>query len=307
MPKAREIKSRIKSVKDTKKITTAMYMISSTRLRKAKRALDDTRPYFDSLQTAIAQLVQYAPEADSLYFGRGDYNLDGIMRRGYLVITADKGLAGAYNSNVLKEVHRRLAASPGEWELYVVGECGRQYFQQHGCPIAERFRYTAQNPTIDRARRIAALLQERYDSGALDEIYVAFTDMENGIVSRARFQRLLPMQREHFAAHEVPYGFGEGCEFLTGVQECLDRLIPNILVGYVYAALVHSYCAEQNARMMAMDAANRNAEEMLSELGVQFNRTRQAAITQEITEIAAGARAQRQSGRKSKEREGDLL
>lgn len=297
MANAREIRTRIKSVQDTKKITTAMYLISSTRLRKAKQELDKTRPYFDSLQLAITRLVKHAPEVDSPYFGKGDrddFRDDGVLRRGYLVITADKGLAGSYNNNVLKEVHRELDAMVGEWQLFVVGECGRQYFQHHGYKIEESFRYTAQNPTIERARRIAAVLQERYDSGELDEVYIAYTDMESSVATTAKFFKLLPLEKGYFSPVEVDAeGYGEQCEFVPDLETVLNHLVPSLLVGYIYSALVDSYCAEQNARMMAMDAANRNAEEMLNELAIRYNRTRQAAITQEITEVAAGARAQK--------------
>lgn len=297
MATAREIKARMKSVKDTKKITTAMYLISSTRLRKAKQELDKARPYFDSLQLALTRLVKHAPEVESPYFGREHQDAEkrsGVLRRGYLVITADKGLAGSYNSNVLKEVHRELDAMAGEWQLFLVGECGRQYFLHHGYKIEENFRYTAQNPTIQRARRIAAVLQERYDSGELDEIYIAYTDMKSSIAATAKFFKLLPLEKGYFSPIEVDAeGYGEQCEFLPSLETVLDHLVPSLLVGYIYSALVDSYCAEQNARMMAMDAANRNAEEMLGELTVSYNRMRQAAITQEITEIAAGARAQR--------------
>ncbi|MCD7918446.1 MAG: F0F1 ATP synthase subunit gamma [Clostridiales bacterium] len=193
MANAREIKSRIKSVQDTKKITTAMYLIASTRLRKAKQSLDDTRPYFNTLQTALSRLIRHMPEVESIYLGTGNHNDDGVMRRGYLVITADKGLAGAYNNNIQKEVLRQIRAMAGPWELYVVGECGRQFFQHHGYKIEETFHYTAQNPTIDRARHIAAVLLERYRTGALDEIYIAYKDMENSVTATPRFFKLAPL------------------------------------------------------------------------------------------------------------------
>ncbi|MCD8368407.1 MAG: ATP synthase F1 subunit gamma [Clostridiales bacterium] len=303
MANAREIKSRIKSVQDTKKITTAMYLIASTRLRKAKQSLDETRPYFNTLQTALSRLIRHMPEVDSIYLGTGNYNDDGLMRRGYLVITADKGLAGAYNNNIQKEVLRQIKAMAGPWELYVVGECGRQFFQHHGYKVEETFHYTAQNPTIDRARHIAAVLLERYRTGALDEIYIAYTDMENSVTTAPRFFKLAPLEKGYFRPVEMDEdGYGESCEFMPSLGELVDRLIPDIIAGYIYSALVDSYCAEQNARMMAMDAANRNAEEMLAELSVSYNRMRQAAITQEITEVAGGARAQKQKQVSRRER-----
>ncbi|MCC8064712.1 MAG: ATP synthase F1 subunit gamma [Clostridiales bacterium] len=303
MANAREIKSRIKSVQDTKKITTAMYLIASTRLRKARQSLDATRPYFTTLQTALSRLIRHMPEVESIYLGTGNYNDDGVMRRGYLVITADKGLAGAYNNNIQKEVLRQIKAMAGPWELYVVGECGRQFFQHHGYQIEETFHYTAQNPTIDRARHIASVLLERYKTGALDEIYIAYTDMENSVTATPRFFKLAPLEKGYFRPMEMDEdGYGESCEFMPDLETLVNRMIPDIIAGYIYSALVDSYCAEQNARMMAMDAANRNAEEMLAELSVSYNRMRQAAITQEITEVAGGARAQKQKQVSRRER-----
>lgn len=294
MANTREIKNRIKSIQDTQKITNAMYMISSTKLRKVKRELDATRPYFDTLKTSIARMVTHMPEVESKYLVRAGEYAPKDPKRGYLVITADKGLAGAYNHNVLKIAQRELERG-GEWKLFVVGEYGRQYFNERGYEIEKSFLYTAQNPTINRARRISYDLLERYESGELDEIYIIYTNMKNSITNEATIFRFLPLERGYFTVDESEAErFIGNYEFHPSMEEVLDSMLPNCTAGFIYSALVDSFCAEQSARMSAMDAANRNASKMLHELSMQYNRVRQAAITQEITEIAAGARAQKQ-------------
>ena len=141
------------------------------------------------------------------------------------------------------------------------------------------------------------MLLDGYDSGALTEIFVIYTDMESRLASEARSTRLLPFHRTYFAAPAKEKAVTRAFEFQPSVEAVLDRLMPSYIAGFVYSALVDSFCAEQNARMTAMDAANRNAEELLSQLSLEYNRVRQSAITQEITEISAGAKAQRR-GRK---------
>lgn len=293
MANTREIKDRIRSIQDTQKITNAMYMISSNKLRKAKRNLDATRPYFDTLETSIARMLRHMPDADSKYFAKEEGQEQSNKRRGLLVITADKGLAGAYNHNILKIAQKELESSD-HWELFVVGEYGRQYFNERHIHIHRSFLYTAQNPTMNRARKITYELLDLYESGKLDEIYILYTNMENSVANDAKEIRLLPLEKGHFNAADLQGDiFSGNYEFNPSLEEVLDTLIPSYMTGYIYSALVDSFCAEQSARMMAMDAANRNAEEMLHDLTIQFNRVRQAMITQEITEVAAGAKAQR--------------
>ena len=155
MPNAREIRNRISSIRETRKITNAMYLISSTKMRKAKREWDQTRPYFEALRAEVKRIFRTSGHVESryLYPDEGELPPDGTY--GFLVITADKGLAGAYNQNVLKEAHRLMQEHP-QTKLFVVGEYGRQYFQRHQVPIERSFLYTAQNPTMQRAREITA-------------------------------------------------------------------------------------------------------------------------------------------------------
>lgn len=299
MATIKEIKNRINSVKDTQKITNAMYLIASTKLQKAKSELDLTRPYFTALKEEIKRAFRIEETVENKYFYpvTGEREFSGAY--GYLVITADKGLAGAYNQNVIKEA-MRLMAGKENIKLFVVGEYGRHFFTSHNIPIEQSFLYTAQNPTMGRARAISNILLDLFNRGELAKLYIIYTDMQSAINSTACSTRLLPFHRADFVVpdnheKEVKTHF----EFSPSVEAVLDGVVPGYVTGFIYSALIDSFCSEQNSRMNAMDAANRNAEKLLSELSVQYNHIRQSAITQEITEVAAGTRSIKQ-GRKNK-------
>ena len=292
MANTKEIKNRINSVKNTQKITNAMYLISSTKMRKAKEELDKTRPYFELQEKEIRRIFQSEIDIRSRYF----YPKTGrkpAETYAYLVITADKGLAGAYNHNVLKKVEEELKKHK-KHKLYVVGEFGRRYFRKNNIPIEQSFLYTAQNPSFSRAREISSILLEEYDEQRVDEIRIIYSDMENELLSTVKMIRLLPFDRREFWTREEEKNERDiHYEFTPSVDEVLNSVIPGYVAGNIYGALVDSFSAEQNARMMAMNSANENAEELLAGLQLQYNRVRQAAITQEITEVAAGAKAQK--------------
>ena len=289
----KEIKTRIQSVQETKKITSAMYLIASTKLRKARLELEHTRPYFRALRREIKRIFRTANEIDSHYFYPSDDDTPREGTYGCLVITADKGLAGSYNQNAIRRAQELLEQHP-DTKLFVVGEYGRRFFSQRNIPIEHSFLYTAQNPTMARAREIGAQLVDGFDRGELKEIYIIYTDMASAMSFEARSVRLLPFHRTYFGAPAGEQAVTEPFEFFPSVRPVLDNLIPSYVSGYIYSALIDSFCCEQNARMTAMDSANQNAEELLGELSLKYNRVRQSAITQEITEISAGARAQRQ-------------
>ena len=293
MAGTKEIKTHIESVRETRKITNAMYLIASTKLRRARADLDNTRPFFEAVQGEIKRIFRTANEVDSHYFYPVDDDTPREGTYGCLVITADKGLAGAYNQNAIREAMKLLEQHP-DTKLFVVGEYGRRFFAQHNVPIERSFLYTAQNPTMDRARKISALLLDGFDQGELQEIFVVYTDLESAMSFQTRSVRLLPFHRTYFATPPGERAVTSRFEFLPNVTSVLDNMISSYVSGYIYSALIDSFCCEQNARMTAMDSANQNAEKLLSELSLQFNRVRQSAITQEITEVSAGARAQRQ-------------
>ncbi len=299
MAGTKEIKTHIDSVQETRKITNAMYLIAATKLRRARQGLDNTRPYFEALRGEIKRIFRAVRDVDSRYFYPSDPPASTGGTYGCLVITADKGLAGAYNQNAIREAQHLLEQHPNT-KLFVVGEYGRRFFDHRNIPIEHSFLYTAQNPTMVRAREISALLLDRFDRGELQKIFVVYTDMENGTTFTARSTRLLPFHRNYFDSPRTERKPVEPFEFLPNPKAVLENMIQSYVSGFIYSALIDSFCCEQNARMMAMDSANQNAEKLLGDLSLEFNRVRQSAITQEITEISAGAKAQRQ--KRGKER-----
>ena len=349
MANVKEIRARIEGVKETRKITNAMYLVASTKLRHAREALDRTRPYFDAMRREVARVFRSSESADSRYFFGPDGSLPKGGVCGILVVTADKGLAGSYNMNAIRRAEAILKEKP-DARLFVIGEYGRRYFRMRHIPTQEGFLYTAQDPTLDRARTICTLLLDLYDNKELNEIVAVFTDMQSSLSSTAQLQRLLPLEREESAAipdlfrdaahgsHAKGTGTGTGTSgggkseasnkasggangkagsggkggvsgktdgesaagenstlfnFVPSAEEVLAAVTRSYISGFLYSALVDSFCCEQNARVTAMDAAGRNADELLSDLSLQLNRERQSAITQEITEISAGAKAQK--------------
>ena len=205
-----------------------------------------------------------------------------------------------YNQNVIKKAEAMLVQYP-DTKLFVVGEYGRQYFARPKIPVARSFLYTAQNPTMQRAREISEILLELFRSSAAQKIFVLYTDMKNGLSEEARLERLLPFHRGTFASAAAEH---TGQPILGVV---LDSIIPSYVSGYIYSALVDSFCSEQNARMTAMRSAGQNAEKLLTQLSGQYNRLRQAAITREITEISSGAKAQKQAIKKKQNAEVSVL
>ena len=297
MATIKEIRDRINSVNDTRKITNAMYLISSTKLRKAKKMLMDTEPFFFSTQAMISRVVRHLPpEVENIFLETRRDIPESRRRRGYIIFTDDKGLAGAYNHNVLKVAEEHINADGDRWKLFVIGEVGRFHFISKNVPIEESFMFTSQNPTLHRARKIAAEILEYYYDRKIDEFYIVYTTV-HGTTCETRFEKLLPLEIITDIQHEKgTQGFKrEEFNMEPSPSKVLDNIVPNYITGYIYGALVESFCSVQNARMMAMDSANKNATKMIEALQRTYNRQRQAMITQEITEVVSGAKALRRS------------
>lgn len=295
MANIKEVQDRIKSIQDTMKITNAMYMIASSNLKKAKKALEDTEPYFYTLQYAITRILRHVPDLEHKYFDTRSDVEKKDRKIGIIAVTSDKGMAGAYNHNVVKVAEEKLAGE-GQKKLFVLGELGRQYFQKHGYEIETQFHYTVQKPTMHRARVISEQIVDMYNRKELDEVYIIFTQMNNSISMETRTLQLLPLKKGAFQ-RKVPASLAdihqEDIQMVPSEKDVLNMTIPNYVTGTIYGALVESYSSEQNSRMMAMQSSTDNAREILADLSIAYNRARQAAITQEITEVISGARAQK--------------
>lgn len=293
MSNMREIRDRIKSINDIMKITNAMYLISSSKLKKAKKDLAATQPYFDKLLYAMRSILSRAPEdIDMRYFDRRKHIAPENRKVGYIVITADKGMCGSYNHNVIKLTEQKMETS-AHASLFVMGQVGRMYFQRRArageMDVDAEFIYTTQNPTLYRSRRIAEQMLKLFEEGKLDDVYIIYTDMVSSIAFEPKILQLLPLDAAHFVRTEGEITRHHEAEFFPNPNLVMEHLTPNFMKGLIYSAMVDSFCSEQQARMSAMDSATTSAKDMLQSLSLQYNRARQAAITQEITEIVAGA------------------
>lgn len=295
-----ELRARIASITETKKVTDAMYRIASAKMRRARRAVEETEPYFSALTEQIGALFRYIPETDNRYFRTPSPEAGAHRRHGILLVTSDRGLAGAYNHTATGVAEEYMSRHP-ETVLFIVGEYGRQHFLSRGIPFVEDFLYPASFPTVWEARRMCTELLEYFDEGRLDEINIIYTDYRAGKPSECKKSCLLPLERSRFCTSERAAG-GEK-EFSPDPDTVLNGVVPSYLTGFIYGSLVDSYTSEQEARMEAMSAAGENADEMLKKLRVRYNSIRQAAITREMTEITAGARALRGKRKRSFEKE----
>lgn len=288
MESIKEIRNHIDSVQQTLKITNAMYLISSSKLRKARRQLSDVQPYFERITRTISDILHRTEGVDHIYF---DTRPGRPHKVGYIVITGDKGLAGAYNHNVLRLVEEQLAKTEDP-TLFLIGQSGRNYFSHKGVKVDGEFMYTAQDPTVYRAREIGDTFIELFRKEHLDEVYVVYTEMVTPMQMEPRMVKLLPLDREAFPWE--PRRAADGSErhvvtYVPSPEHVLNHIVPSYLKGLLFGTLVESFCSEQNARMNAMDTATDNARSLLKELSLHYNRARQSAITQEITEIVGGA------------------
>ena len=268
MASAKEIQSRINSIQDTMKITNAMYMISSSKLKRARKVLADTEPYFYALQSAIGRVLRHMPPdtEGNRYFDERSSVPKEERRTGYIVVSADKGLAGAYNHNVFK-IAEECMEKDAHPQLFVLGEVGRQYFYKKNVDVDTNFRFTVQKPTMHRARVISEKMIASYLTGELDEVYIIYTRMANAANMVAEMQQLLPLKKAsfHTPAQVMVDIHQEEIEMVPSAEEVLNSIVPNYLHGIIYGWLVESYASEHKSLMMAMDAATSSAKDMLKD------------------------------------------
>ena len=275
----KEIKNRIRSMESTKQITKAMEMVAASKLRRAQAQVLNSRPYFEILYSTINDIVDANRDFSSPYLTQRP-----VRKAAYVVIAGDRGLAGGYNSNILK-----LALSEMEGKNAVVLPVGKKavdFYKSRNLPLLTENYREAEDVSVSDCFSIAKTLCKAYRSGEIDEIHVAYTNFVSVLSQTPATLRLLPLLRQQTGR--------EGTATMDIVYEpdsveVFDAIVPEYLGGILYGALCESRAAEQAARRTAMDSATQNADEMIADLSLKFNRARQAAITQEITEIVAGS------------------
>ncbi len=274
----KEIKNRIRSMESTKQITKAMEMVAASKLRRAQTQVLSSRPYFEILYSTINEIVDNNDDFTS------DYLIQRPVKKSlYVVIAGDRGLAGGYNANVLKLVYGEME---GKNALVLpIGKKAIDFFRSRKTPMLSGEYMVAEDISVGDCFTIAKDICKGYLAGEYDEIYVAYTNFVSVLSQVPSTLRMLPLLRQEKART----GFNSDITYEPGSREVFDTIIPEYLGGILYGALCESRASEQAARRTAMDSATQNADEMISDLSLKFNRARQAAITQEITEIVAGS------------------
>ncbi len=291
MPNMREIKTRIKIIKDTMQITKAMKLISAVKLKKARKQLELTLPFFDKVKHIMSDILVHSGSIDNIYFDLRSKKE--AKKKGYLVLTGDRGLAGGYNHNIISLTENSLKGNEDSL-LLVAGHMGRTYFMRRNRNVMKNFDYPVQNPTTYRAREIADIVLELFQKSEIDEFYVIYTKMISSLHLEPHIMQLLPLKinkvREDLNINEnQPIIIDESLVYEPSSKYVFDVLIPKYVKGILYGVFVEAFTSEQSARMTAMDNATSNAEDILCALKLNFNRARQSAITKELSEIMGGA------------------
>lgn len=287
MSSMRDLKRRIRSIKNTQHITRAMKMVAAAKLRRAQAQVTAARPYTLKLNEIMGRLMGAVdPETQPLAAPRE------VKKVGYVLITADRGLAGGYNANLIRLTDERLRAEKRDTALVAVGRKGRDYFRRRQVEIAESFTDLGDAPDIYQARELSRRLVNMYLDGTLDEVHLVYTRFYSAIRYVPRVEQLLPIDPVKGTAEEMPDFNITGDYIYEPTPEAVLRdILPRYLEIKVYQALLEAKASEQGARMTAMDSATKNAGEMIDKLTLSFNRARQASITREILEVVAGADA----------------
>ena len=276
----KEIKNRIRSMESTKQITKAMEMVAASKLRRAQAQVLNSRPYFEILHATIRDIVRDTKDLSSPYLQKREGNK--VM---YIVIAGDRGLAGGYNSSILKLVMTEIQGK--EATVLPIGKKAVDYFRNKGIPSLTDSYAEAADVSIGDCFSVANQLSKAFLDGQFDEVHIAYTNFVSVLSQVPATMQLLPLEKPEATVTDGKYRCDTIYEHAP--EEVFASIVPEYLGGVLYGCLCESRAAEQAARRSAMDSATQNADEMIADLSLKFNRARQAAITQEITEIVAGS------------------
>ncbi|WP_151733724.1 ATP synthase F1 subunit gamma [Paenibacillus tengchongensis] len=283
----RDIKRQIKSVQNTRQITKAMEMVAASKLRKAQEKAEAARPYSEKLKEVVSSIAAGTKEVSHpMLVSRP------VKKTAYLIVTSDRGLAGGYNANILRQVTLLLAErhkSKDEYGLFVIGRKGRDFLRRRDYPIVEEVTELSDTPTFADIKSIAYSAVQQFETGVYDELYICYNRFINAISQVPTVDKLLPMDTVNGGGHHEATA---NYEYEPSPEGVLEVLLPKYAETLIYSAILDGKASELGAKMTAMGSATKNASKMIGNLKLTYNRARQAAITQEITEIVAGANAQ---------------
>ncbi|MBS5024084.1 MAG: ATP synthase F1 subunit gamma [Peptostreptococcaceae bacterium] len=279
----KEIKTRIKSVESTKQITKAMELVSSSKFRKAKERAESARPYFNTLYNTVQDIAKNTSNSRNVFLKERKVN-----NVCYIVIAGDRGLAGGYNSNILKAViaHNKL----GTGKVITVGKKAKESLGKRGYEVIDYIE-SVEKCAYEDANRVAQTAMEAYKNGEVDEVNLVYTEFISALSQEPKIVKLLPVTIDNTNTEKEVKKGKAAVQYLPSADAVLGYVLPKYVSGSVYGAIAESFASEQAARRTAMESATDNANEMISKLELVYNRARQAAVTQEISEIVGGAAA----------------
>lgn len=279
----KEIKTRIKSVESTKQITKAMELVSSSKFRKAKEKAESARPYFNTLYNTVQDIAKNTSNSKNVFLKERKVN-----NVCYIVVAGDRGLAGGYNSNILKAViaHNKLATG----KIIPVGKKAKESLSKRGYEVIDYIE-SVEKCVYEDANRVAQTAMEAYKNGEVDEVNLVYTEFISALSQEPKIVKLLPVTIDNTNTEKEVKKGKAAVQYLPSADAVLGYVLPKYVSGSVYGAIAESFASEQAARRTAMESATDNANEMISKLELVYNRARQAAVTQEISEIVGGAAA----------------
>lgn len=288
MAAGKEIRGKIKSVENTKKITKAMEMVAASKMRKAQDRMRSARPYSDSIRNIAAHLSQANPEYTHPFL----IKREGGNKVGIIVVTTDKGLCGGMNTNVLRAVTSKLREAEGQGkkvEAVAIGNKGLGFLNRIGAKVVSHAIQLGDTPHLEKLIGPVKVLLDAYQAGQLDAVYICYTKFINTMKQEPMMEQLLPLTSDKLKADKGTYSWDYIYE--PDAQTVIDELLLRYVEALIYQAVAENMASEQSARMVAMKAASDNAGNVIGELKLVYNKTRQAAITKELSEIVAGAAA----------------
>ncbi|GHU21230.1 ATP synthase gamma chain [Spirochaetia bacterium] len=290
MANEQEVRVRIRAIRQTLQVTKAMNLISTSKLRKGRRTLEDTEPFFTRVQKTLYDIISGVGDVQSDFLRRGDS--PDQKHTAVIIVSSDKGLAGSFNASIIR-LASTVCDSVANPVLIPVGNIAYRHFVHSPYAILENFSFRSQLPTLDDAKTIADYVISQYLWGIFNEVHIVYTHMYSTIKLLPVERQILPLDAKKMQEMITQSG-GERretlhFEYLPSKEIVFHTLIPLSIQGLIYGCLVESYVSEQSARMAAMDESSKNAENMLADLQIYYNRVRQANITQEMTEISSGA------------------
>lgn len=285
MASMRDIKRRKSSIQSTQQITKAMKLVSTVKLQKARNRAEQTNPYFNYMYQTVTSMLAKSGTINHPYLKKGE-----STKKAVVVITSNRGLAGGYNSNIVKLVTGNENMSREDVQIYAIGNKGKEALERKGYEIKENGSEIIESPSYEDAAALCKKVLDAYTAGEIGEIYLAYTHFKNTVSHEPTMMKLLPVE---FDEEEIGQAGDSNVlmNYEPNEEEALDMIIPKYVTSLFYGALVEAVASENGARMQAMDSATSNAEEIISDLTLKYNRARQGSITQELTEIIAGASA----------------